>query len=107
MNGDDAILLDIFLPEGARARDVVCEVVNGFLHVSLTDSELLSGRLALTVDRTELMWGVEDEDDGRRLLCIELPLAPADPSNTVRVDSVFSSLAIRGSQCLALGLSHE
>ena len=69
-------------------------------------SPLFTGKLALPVDRSELVWGVEEQDDGRRLLCIELPLAPADPRNTKRVDSIFDeSLTVNGEPCLAPGLS--
>lgn len=108
VNGEDAILIDLLLPDGARAKDIACEVArDGSMRVGLAQSELLYGQLALPVDRTELMWCIEDSDDGQRELCIELPLAPADPSNKVRVDRIFACLAISGEPVLALGLTQE
>jgi len=105
----DAVELDIMLPDGARARDVVCEVSKqGLMRVQVAGAEppLLSGTVALPIDRTELAWAVEEQDDGRRLLCIELPLYPADPNSMKCVDCIFDeSLNIDGKSCIAPGLS--
>ena len=65
---------------------------------------LLFGRLAQRVAVAELMWGVEDDADGRRLLCIELPKERG--KQAVRADCVFDeTLCVRGEPCLAAGLS--
>jgi len=108
----DSIELDIRLPEGARGKDVTCEVAEGWLCVQVAQAQikgeppLLFGRLALPVDRTELMWGVELDDDDERFLCIELPLLPVDPRAKARVDCIFDeSLTVNGEACLAPGLS--
>ena len=97
------------LPDGARARDVVCEVSKqGQMRVQVgaTEPPLLSGMMALPVDRTELVWAVEEQDDGY-LLCMEVPLYPADPNKNVKpVNCIFDdSLAINGVPCITPGLS--
>lgn len=91
------------LPDGVRARDLVCEVnKQGLMRVQAGSSPpLLSGRVALPVDRTELAWMVEDG-----LLCIEVPLIPVDPNQMKYVDSIFDdSLVVNGMSCITPGLS--
>ena len=114
----DSVNLEIALPRGVTARDVRCELnKDGILRITLkggggaegggegggdagevdASSPLLVGRIALPVDRTDLMWGVEEDSDGERLLCVELPLWPADPKRTVMVDCIFDeSLEVQG-----------
>ena len=66
---------------------------------------LLFGRLAQRVAGAELMWGVEEVADGRRLLCIELPKVRGGRQAAV-ADCVFDeTLCVRGEPCLAAGLS--
>ena len=105
----DSIVLDLALPEGVRAKELICEVSkSGVMRVeSNTGESFLLGTLALPVDRTELMWVVEEQDDGSKLLCIELPMLPIDTSRRMlSVDCIFDeSLVINGQQCLAPGLS--
>ena len=105
----ESVELELALPDGVRARDLSCEVSKPGLMRVLAKSQsqpLLSGQLALRVDRTELVWTVEEQDDGRRLLCIELPLYPQDPNDMQYVDCMFDeSLRINGEPCLAPGLS--
>jgi len=51
------------------------------------------------------MWGVEEDADGRRLLCIELPKVRGGRQAAV-ADCVFDeTLCVRGEPCLAAGLS--
>lgn len=104
----DCIELDMILPEGARARDVACEVnKQGVIRVQVSGVEpaLLTGQIALPIDRTELSWLVEEQDDGRRLLCIEIPLFPADPNAMKCIESIFDQPpSINGEPCSAPGL---
>ena len=98
---DDTINLDLFLPSDVRAKELQCAVTkDGELRVERASdgSELLAGRLALPVDRVELIWLLEEQDDGRKLLCIEIPMLPIDTSTRSRaVDCIFDdSLAING-----------
>ena len=78
------------------------------MDISTTSGDnLLSGKLALPVDRTELMWVVEEQSDGSKLLCIELPMLPIDTSlRSTSVDCIFDeSLTIDGQSCMVPGLS--
>ena len=99
----DSVELELMLPDGVRARDLVCEVnKQGLMRVQAGSSPpLLSGRVVLPVDRTELAWMVEDG-----LLCIEVPLIPVDPNQMKYVDSIFDdSLVVNGMSCITPGLS--
>jgi len=105
---DDAIELDLALPDGSRAKELVCEVSkDGVMRVERAGERLLHGKLALPVDRTELTWMVEEQGDGSKLLCIELPMLPIDTSRRMAsVDCIFDeSLAINGVPCIEPGLS--
>ena len=106
---NDSIELEIQMPDGARARDLDIEVSkDGAMKIAVAGAEpaLLSGQLALPVDRTELMWAVEDE-----LLCVELPLRSIMHDGQVGMQGekamscIFSSLAISGASCVEPGLS--
>lgn len=105
---NDGVELDIVLPEGTRAKELTCEVSKaGVLRVSKGDVALISGTLALPVDRTELCWIVEEQDDGSKLLCIEVPMLPIDTSRRrASVDCMFDeTLLVNGASCLEPGLS--
>lgn len=105
---DESVELDLELPDGVRAKDLVCEVSKlGAMRVESPGRTLLSGQLALPVDRTELTWLVEGQDDGSKLLCIELPMLPIDTGSRSRaVDCIFDeSLMLDGQPCLEPGLS--
>ena len=130
-NGNRAISLCISLPASVRTRDVLCEVVEGWLLVAAEVQEerlyedgvwggeepipepgasgeppLLFGRLMQPVIASELTWGI-DEADGRRELCIELPKVPRLPeSEYASADCIFDeTLLIGGESCLKPGLS--
>ena len=126
-NGPEMISLQLVLPEGVKARDVVCEAAEGWLCVQLDTSQthmyedgvwggeemvevagkppLLLGRLAQAVLSSELAWCVEDESD-RKILHIELPKVPHDPRARASADCLFDeTLTINGESCLAPGLS--
>jgi len=105
---EDSIVLDLALPAGVRAKDLTCEVSkSGVMRIESSGEPLLVGTLALPVDRTELAWLVETQDDGSKLLSIELPMLPIDTSNRLTsVDCIFDeSLQINGQPCMAPGLS--
>ena len=105
---DESIVLDLLLPEGTRAKELVCEVSkSGFMRVERGDTPLLRGQLALPVDRTELCWAVDEQSDGSKLLCIELPMKGVDTSSRMTsVDCIFDeSLEVNGQPCMVPGLS--
>ena len=100
--------MDLALPEGTRAKELLCDVSkDGLMRVERNGEQLLHGRLALPVDRTELAWMVEELGDGSKLLCIELPMLPVDTSRRMAsVDCIFDeSLTINGEPCAEPGLS--
>ena len=104
----DAVELDLVVPGGARAKELLCEVSkDGRMRVERNGESLLSGKLALPVDRTELCWVLEEQDDGSKLLCIELPMLPIDTSSRLTaVDCIFDeSLVIQGQPAMVPGLS--
>ena len=70
--------------------------------VERTGEQLLAGKFALPIDRTELAWMV---DDGQ--ICIELPMLPIDTSSrSTAVDCIFDeSLVVQGEPCMEPGLS--
>eukprot|EP00966_Prymnesium_polylepis_P093917 2173590-Prymnesium_polylepis.1 len=67
----ESVELEIALPEGTRAKELTCEATkDGVLRVELAQGNgvpVLSGRLALPVDRVELTWVVEQQDDDSKL----------------------------------------
>ena len=79
----------------------------GVLSIQRGDQTLLSGTLALPVDRTDLCWVVEEQEDGSKLLCVEVPMLPIDISRrATSVDCIFDeSFKIHGVSCLEPGLS--
>ena len=104
----DNICVDLTLPQGVRVKDLVCDVSKlGIMRIEHQGEQILHGQLALPVDRAELTWVVEQQDDGSKLLCIELPMLPIDTSGRMKaVDCIFDdSLLINGSPCLIPGLS--
>ena len=104
----EEIELSLSLPPGTRAKDVSCTVSKeSILLVETNGEQLLTGKLALPVDRMELSWLVETLDDESKLLCLELPLLPIDTSDRSRsVDCIFDeSLVVNGKPCRAPGLS--
>lgn len=104
----DNINLDLTLPEGTRAKELSCTVSKeGIMCVARQGEDLLVGKLALPVDRTELAWLVEEQDDGSKLLSIEVPMLAIDTSSRMTsVDCIFDeSLVVNGQPCLAPGLS--
>ena len=104
----DSVDLDLVLPEGTQAKEMVCEISReGFMRVESKAGVLLTGKFALPVDRTELCWLMEEADDGSSLLCIEVPMLPIDTSTLSRsVDCIFDeSLELNGQPCRAPGLS--
>ena len=105
---EDSISLELTLPDGLRAKQLICEVSKeGVMRVEGQGEQLLSGRLALPCDRSELAWLVDEQDDGSRLLCIEVPMLPIDTSRRLAsVDCIFDeSLRVNGEPCLTPGLS--
>ena len=104
---DEAVELDITLPEGTRAKELICEVSKaGVLRVETKGAAVLTGNLVLPVDRTELAWAIEEQDDGSKLLCLELPMLPIDTSSRLTsVDCIFDSLKVEGDPCVLAGLS--
>ena len=105
----DAIQLDLFLPEGTSVKGLIVEVSKEMRMRVETGAgdELLVGTLALPVDRAELGWLAEEQDDGRKLLSVELPMLPIDTSERSRsVDCIFDeSLRVNGQPCASPGLS--
>ena len=114
----EEIALEISLPEDVRTKDLVVEVVEGWLlaaHEQQTDTSeadvplpppLLFGRLAQPVVATELMWGVDDDTDGRRLLTITLPKKDRGRVGAAQADCIFDeSLHVGGEPCIQPGLS--
>lgn len=102
-----------------RARDIGVEVVEGWLCVgpdvdavvdsgSDLSSPLLFGRLAQPVLVDDVTWGIDEDKDGRRILCVNL-VKKAYPSGTgsgARIDCVFDeSLHVNGEPCVEPGLS--
>ena len=105
---DETVELELTLPEGTRAKELTCEVSKaGVMRVERRGEPLLSGKLALPADRTELAWMVDEQNDGSKLLCIELPMRPIDVSRrAASVDCIFDeSLLVNGESCMARGLS--
>ena len=105
---EDVIVLDVTLPEGTRAKEIVCEVSKkGYVKVESKGEELLVGQLALPVDRTELSWVVDEDPDGTKFLCIELPMKGIDTSGRMTsIDCIFDeTLRLRGEPCMVPGLS--
>lgn len=104
----ESVELDLVLPEGSTAKELKCEVSRaGVLSIQRGDQTLLSGTLALPVDRTDLCWVVEEQEDGSKLLCVEVPMLPIDISRrATSVDCIFDeSFKIHGVLCLEPGLS--
>jgi len=102
------INLDLTLPAGSRAKDCTIDVSKeGVLRVESQGAPLLVGKFALPVDRAELAWLMEEQDDGTKLLSIELPMLPIDTSKRVTaVNCMFDeSLEVNGQTCLVPGLS--
>ena len=83
------------------------QVEEGCLLCGLPEADsppLLFGRFAQPVAATELEWGVDENADGRRVLCVEVPKKVARGAATV--DCIFDeSLHINGEPCLVDGLS--
>lgn len=126
----DSVGLEVFLPADVKTKDVLCEAAEGWLCVSIDSSygmcyeddggawggeetvegedrpPLLLGRFAQAVVGSELMWAVDEEADGRRVLCVELPKAPRNARDKASVDCIFDeTLLVGGQPCLVPGLS--
>eukprot|EP00967_Tisochrysis_lutea_P038971 scaffold46756_cov31-Tisochrysis_lutea.AAC.1 len=123
------ILLDLFIADGIKARDVVVEVVEGWLIVRVdTSTEVLYedgvwggeeviddnnggqppimfGRFAQPVIGSEVVWLIdEDTTSGCPILSIELPKAKQEAAAVA--DCIFDeTLLVNGKPCLAPGLS--
>lgn len=105
---EDDVELELALPEGTRAKELLCEVSReGLMRIERDGAPLLVGRLALPVDRAELEWVVEEQADGSKLLCVEVPLLPIETGKlAASVDCIFDdSLRVNGAPCAAPGLS--
>ena len=73
-HGERSITLEFEIDDDVRAKQIACELGEGFLCVQVpVDSTppLLFGRLAQPV-HPEVLWSVDEDGDGNRLLCIEL-----------------------------------
>lgn len=123
------VTLEMYISEDVKARDLVVEVLEGWLVVRVDTSTevlyedgvwggealiddnggqppLLFGRFAQPVVGTDVAWVVDEEaSTGRRVLCIELPKA-AQEGAAATADCVFDeTLLINGEPFLAPGLS--
>jgi hypothetical protein len=124
------VMLELYLSEEVRARELAVEVVEGWLIVRVDTSTealyedgvwggeqviddnnggqppLLFGRFAQPVVGTDVAWVVDEEaGTGRRVLCIELPKAARDGA-AATADCIFDeTLLIKGEPFLAPGLS--
>jgi len=102
------ISLELWVDASARAADIRCECLVGFLDVRCQDEPLLSGRLAQEVRSTELEWTLEESNsDGKRALCIELPKRErsvvVDESGRF-ADAIFSSVRVASQEYAVPGL---
>jgi len=126
---DASVNIEFFLEDSVRGRDVVCEVAEGWLCVGIDRSyggfyedgvwggeevinedegtpPLIFGRFAQRVVGSELSWTIDEEADGRRTLCIELPKHKRNTGDRASVDCIFDeSLHINGTSCVVPGLS--
>ena len=104
----DSIEIELALPAETRGKDLACAVSReGAMCIKCQGEQILVGSIALPVDRAEMAWVIEEQDDGGKLLCLELPLLPIDTSGrSTSVDCIFDdSLRVHGEPCLAPGLS--
>lgn len=92
---DHTVTLEMFLDENVNVKRLCVEIVEGFLLVG-EDSEdgpppMLFGRLLQSCAADDLMWAVDEADDDRRVLCIELPkLGRARPGTVgASADCIF------------------
>ena len=69
------------------------ECLVGFLDVRCQDVPLLSGRLAQPVAAVDLEWTLDDESDGRRVLCVLLPKRQSSEGDEA---PIFTSLRVGG-----------
>jgi hypothetical protein len=128
--GQTAVTLEMYISEDVKARDLVVEVVEGWLIARVDTSTevlyedgvwggeevlddnnggqppLLFGRFAQPVVGADVAWLVDEEaSTGRRVLCIDLPKAAQDGA-AATADCIFDeTLLINGQPFLAPGLS--
>jgi hypothetical protein len=97
--------------DGVRAKALSVEVAEGWLCVQRATDEgkgppVLFGRFAQTMEEDDLVWGVEEGADGRRVVCIEVPKQPVVGGVGASVDCIFDeSLCIQGESVVEPGLS--
>ena len=113
------LLLDADDPDvpSIKTKGLVVDVAEGFLCVGrdvdaavdegLDVSPIVFGRLLQPVLVDELNWAVDEDRDGRRVLCVELPKKKTQSAgSSARVDCCFDeTLHIHGEPVLVAGLS--
>ena len=106
-HGERSITLEFEIDDDVRAKQIACELGEGFLCVQVPAESTpprLFGRLAQPV-HPEVLWSVDEDGDGRRLLCVELEKTARNTGPAV-ADCVFDeSLAIDGESVVEDGLS--
>ena len=73
-HGERSITLEFEIDDDVRAKQIACELGEGFLCVQVPAESTpprLFGGLAQPV-HPEVLWSVDEDGDGRRLLCVEL-----------------------------------
>lgn len=105
---DTEVSLEVFIGD-ARAKDVRCEVADGCLAVGVGGDEappLLFGRFQMPVVGPHLTWALDEEEDGRRVLCIALPRKERGMGDRATPSAIFDlSLVIDGEPVDVEGLS--
>jgi len=130
-NRADFISLTLPLPERALARDVCCEIIEGWLLIVVASETsvlyedgvwggeeveeagtaggppLLFGRLMQTVRANEMSWSIEQSADGVRELSVEIPkVMDSEDGTYATADCIFDeTLSVAGEPCLSPGLS--
>ena len=98
--------LDVFIDDSVSSKEVRVEVAEGWLIAGVdsdrddTPPPFLFGRFAQPVEEGELTWTIDEDSDGRRVLCIELPKKKSSPVAGVTIDCIFDeSLHVNGEPC--------
>ena len=109
-----AVYLEIFIDESVRSKFLRVEAAEGWL-LAGEDVEdenapppMVFGRFAQPVEASELTWAVDENSDGQRVLCIELPKKEmaVQGGAGATVDCIFDeSLHIHGKPYVVPGLS--
>lgn len=98
-NQGPTVQLGLIIDNQARMEDVRVEVAEGWLCAGVEDERdlppIVFGRFAQPVNAVALTWGLEASEDGRSMLCIDIPKRPGSRGVGATVDCTSHSRGTR------------